>query len=77
MAGPSGNFYRSKLGANPGCAVGVPCRTDAGSVKFGDYNGLAVASGRLVSVWAARTVPAGTTAAAPSHKPPHAASALA
>lgn len=64
---PRGNYTRPKCDfSDPGCAAGVPCRTDAGSVKFGDYNGLAVANGRLVSVWAARTAPAGTTAAAPT-----------
>jgi hypothetical protein len=45
------------------CATpGEICRNNRGAPKYGDYNGIACAAGRVYTAWASATVPAGLVA---------------
>lgn len=45
----------------PSCPAGETCQTGGGCPKYGDYNGIACAGGRIFSAWASATPPAGVT----------------
>src|SRR6185436_16119198 len=50
-----------------GCSDGLPCVRFSGCPKYGDYNGLAVAGGRLLNIWASGTAPSDLSPAANSN----------
>ncbi len=41
------------------CAMGVACQTGGGCPKYGDYNGIAAAAGRVYNAWTSATNPQG------------------
>lgn len=50
-----------------GCAAaGETCQTGGGCPKYGDYNYVACAGGRIVAAWASATPPAGVAGAVPA-----------
>ncbi|HVT17231.1 MAG TPA: hypothetical protein VHQ90_13755 [Thermoanaerobaculia bacterium] len=48
-----------------GCPSGETCQTGDGCPRYGDYNGIAVAAGRVYGAWASATSPPGVTAPGP------------
>ena len=45
--------------STPSCPTGETCSTGGGIPKYGDYNGIACAGGRVVTAWASATAPPG------------------
>lgn len=46
------------------CPVGETCQTGSGCPKYGDYNGIGCADGRVFTAWASATAPPGLPVAA-------------
>jgi hypothetical protein len=55
----SGGNCPPPLGGGTSCPSGQSCQTDGGQPKYGDYNGIACTSDRVIAAWSSARSPVG------------------
>ncbi len=60
----TGSNARCDFSSGPACPSGESCKTGGGGPKYGDYNGIACNSDRVLATWASATIPTGFIGAA-------------